>query len=106
MAATMSKAMMARFMSRVSCALAAAGRPARRRRPAAAARAQHRDAGAGERGLLETLELDERLAVVQNRAQLAVLRVAQIALGLDDEVVGRHPDLELALLGLELFLRE
>ena len=59
-----------------------------------------------QRRLLQALELDERLAVVQDRLQLVVLRGRQIALRLDDEVVGRHADLELALLGLELLLRQ
>ena len=45
--------------------------------------------------------VDERLAVVGQRPQLGVLRVAQIALRLDDEEVGGHADFELALLGLE-----
>src|SRR5262249_6397286 len=38
--------------------------------------------------------------------QFVVLRRREIALGLNDEVVRGHPDLELALLGFELTLRE
>ena len=62
------------------------------------------DAGAAERSALRPLELDPRPLVVENRAQLGILCRGQIALRLQDEEVRRQPDLELALLGLKLFL--
>ena len=48
----------------------------------------------------------KRLLVVEHRAQLGDLRVEQVALGLHDEEVGRHADLELALFVLEALLRQ
>ena len=53
-------------------------------------------------GPLRPVELDQRPLVVENRAQLGILRVGQIALRLQDEEVRRQADLELALLRLEL----
>jgi len=62
------------------------------------------DAGGAERSALRPLELDPRPLVVEDGAQLRILRSCQIALRLQDEEVGRQAHLELALLGLELFL--
>ena len=62
--------------------------------------------GVAERGALGAFEIDQRALVVENRAQLGVLRGRQIALCLHDEEVGRQAHLELALLGPELFLRQ
>ena len=70
----------------------AAGRPA----------ADQGDAGTAERSALRPLELDLRPLVVENRAQLGILRGGEIALRLQDEEVRRQADLELALLRLEL----
>ena len=53
------------------------------------------------RGFLHALEVHQRTAIVEQGAQLGVLRVAQIALRLHDEEVGRQADLEPALFGLE-----
>src|SRR5437016_2410221 len=80
-------------------ACSAAGCRAGGRRAGDAAGGQHGDTQVLKRRLLLPLELDERFAVVENRAQFAVPRVRQIALRLHDEVVRRHADLELALLG-------
>src|SRR2546428_2841087 len=73
---------------------------------ATAAGGEDGDVRALERRLLEAFELDERFAVVQNLPQLRVPSVRQIALRLDDEVIRRHADFELTLLGFELLLRE
>ena len=62
----------------------------------------HGDAGSAEGSPLRPVELDQRPLVVENRAQLGILRVGQIALRLQDEEVRRQADLELALLRLEL----
>ena len=56
--------------------------------------------------LLDALEVDLRAAVVEQGAQLRVLRVAQIALRLHDEEVRREADVEAALLGVQPLLRE
>ena len=58
-----------------------------------------RGAAAGRRRLLHALEIDERSAVVEQRAQFGVLRVAQIALRLHDEEVRRQAHFEPALFG-------
>src|SRR5439155_145964 len=63
-------------------------------------------AAAGRRHGLHRLEVHERSAIVQDRAQLVVRGVREIALRLHDLEVGRHPDLELALRRLELLLRQ
>src|SRR5688572_28219343 len=64
------------------------------------------DPRAAERGFLHTFEVDERLAIVEQRTKLGILRVGQIAQCLDDEEVRRHPDFELARLRLEAPLRQ
>src|SRR5437899_6655030 len=101
----MARAMIARFMN-VSRALLPACHDCRtaaaNRGGIQSARAQHRDAKARKRRLLKPLELDERLAIVPDVPQLGVLRGRQVALRQHDVVVGRHPNLELALFGLEL----
>ena len=61
---------------------------------------------AGRGNLLHALEIDLRAPVVEQRAQLRVLRVAQIALRLHDEEVRGEADVEAALLGLEPLLGE
>src|SRR5689334_23282327 len=76
------------------------------RRRVQAAGAEHRDPERAQRRLLQPLELDERLAVAKHRLQPVVVRRRQIALRLDDEIVRRHADLELAALGVELLRRE
>ena len=53
---------------------------------------------------LHALEVDLRAAVVEQRAQFRVLRIAQIALRLDHEEVRGQADVEPALLGLEALL--
>src|SRR5687767_12162336 len=53
---------------------------------------------------LHALELDQRALVIENRAQLAVAGVGEIALELDDLIVGGHAHFELAGLGFELLL--
>src|SRR4051794_6985626 len=94
MARTINRPMSARFMGRsLSCW------PALLRR-------QYRDAQVGQRRLLCALELDQRLAVVQDRIELVALRRRQIALGENHVVVGRHADLELALFRFEGLLRQ
>src|SRR5581483_10321394 len=77
-------------------------RGVRAARAAALRRRDDRDVRVLQRGLLETLELDLRAPIREDRRELVVLRGGQVALGLYDEVVRRHADLELALLGLEL----
>ena len=62
-----------------------------------------RNTGTVDGRLLHTLELDDGLLVVENGAKLGVLCRGQIALGLHNEEVRRHPDLELAFLGVQLF---
>ena len=57
-------------------------------------------------GLLHALELDDRLAIGEDRLQLVVLRGRQIALRQHDLIVRRHADAELAVLGVELLLRQ
>src|SRR5438270_33607 len=105
----MARAMIARFMN-VSRALLPACDDCR---PAAADRggvqsagAQDGDAQARQRRLLKPLELDERLAIVPDVPKLGVLRGCQVALRQHDVVVRGHANLELALFGLELLLRE
>src|SRR5688500_7283339 len=65
-----------------------------------------RDARGRAAHALHPLELHQRPLVVENRPQLAVARVGKIALELDDLIVGRHTDLKLAGLGLELLLSQ
>ena len=56
---------------------------------------------AAERHFLHGLEVDDRLVVVEDRAQLVVARLREVALGLEDEEARGRAGLELALLGLE-----
>src|SRR5207253_8256788 len=66
-----------------------------------------RNAGAAiDRRLLQALVLDQRMAVIEQRAQFRVLRGREVALGLDDEEVRREAHVEPALLGVEPLLRE
>src|SRR4051794_6622014 len=99
MARTITRPMSARFM--------VASIPLNRRlMTARAPGAQEGDVQVLQRRLLQAFELDERLAVVQDRLELVALRGREIALREDHVVVRRHADLELALLGLERLLRE
>src|SRR5689334_4534203 len=84
----------ARTAARRSAAAGAGAARAARRAAAgrAAARAGDPRADRARAGRLHGLEVDQRLAVVRNRAQLVVLRRRIIALRLDDVVVGRHAD--------------
>src|SRR5919106_4635912 len=76
-------------------------------------RPQHRNVSsrnygdvAGVARLLHAFEVDDRFAIREYGLQLVVLRRCQIALREYDLIVGRHPDAELAVLGIELLLRE
>src|SRR5438034_3882331 len=104
MPATTTTTTSARFMLLTAASALRATAGARRRRAHAAARVQHSDVQVLQRRLLQAFELDERFAIVQNLPQLRVARVGQIALRLHDEVVRRHADFELALLGFEFLL--
>src|SRR3954447_2363771 len=79
-------------------------RPGRRRRAADRRGDGCRDA-ARPRGLCG-LEVHQRLAVVEDCAELVVLRVGEVALGLDHFVVRAHAHLELALCGIQPPLRQ
>src|SRR5262245_39729712 len=75
----------------------------------AAARLNRRDrqtVAAEGRNLLDALELDLGAPVVEQRAQLRVLRIAQVALRLHHEEVRREAHLESTLLGGETLLGE
>ena len=63
-------------------------------------------AAAAERRLLRGLVVDDRLQVVDDGLQLAVARLAQIALRLDDEEAAGHAGLELLLFRFEPLLGE
>ena len=65
------------------------------------------DAGASaSRNFLNTLEVDLRAPEVEQRAELGILRIPQVALRLHDEEVRREPDVEAALFGLEALFGE
>src|SRR5204862_5242846 len=51
-------------------------------------------------------EVDQRELISELRLQLAIARDREIPLGLDDVEVGRHPDLESLLCGVETLLRQ
>src|SRR5262245_45150702 len=74
----------------------------------AAPRLNVRDARtiAGRRNLLHAFEVHLCAAIVEQRAQFSVLRVAKIALCLHDEEVRGETNLKAALLGFETLLRE
>src|SRR5207247_3817048 len=90
----------AALAARAGCAR----RSDRRRRPGAGV--DQRDVQVLERRFLEPFQLDEGLSIIENRSQLRVPGIGEIPLRLDDEVVRRHADLELALLGFEFFLSQ
>src|SRR5688572_13546408 len=59
-----------------------------------------------ERHLLHRFEVDARLDVVENRAQLVVACLGEVALRLEDEEAGRRAGGELPLFGVETALGE
>ena len=64
---------------------------------------RHSRAGA-ERRHLRGFEVHDRLQVVDERLQLVVAGLVQVALRLQHEEVGGHPGLELLLFGFEALL--
>src|SRR5438132_1840107 len=60
-----------------------------------------RPRAAGDRRELNRLEIDERPVVVENRAQLVIARLREVALRLEDEEVRRRAGRQLLLLGVE-----
>ena len=55
---------------------------------------------------LDPLEVDDALAVLGDGQQLGHLGVGEVALGLRDQEVRRHPRVELLLLGIQPLLRQ
>src|SRR5262245_44816352 len=76
-------------------------RDGRRRGRAAAGR--H---GSGRARLLQRVEVDEREIVREHGAELVLLRLRQVALGLNHEKARRHPDFQPLTLGVEPLLGE
>src|SRR5690242_392026 len=75
-------------------------------RGTATAAAADRGAHRARADVLHGFEVDERLPVVEDGAQLVVSSVREIALRLHDLIVGRHADVHLALRRFEALLRE